>query len=50
MLRLATAVSSYPFYNFRYLKLLSEFSNYFSLYIFAGSKLYDRKVFDKNES
>ncbi len=50
MLRLATAVSSYPFYNFRYLKLLSEFSNYFSLYVFAGSKLYDRKVFDKNES
>ncbi|MEM3397514.1 MAG: glycosyltransferase family 4 protein [Nitrososphaerota archaeon] len=50
MLRLATAVSSYPFYNFRYLKLLSEFSNYFSLYVFAGSKLYDRKVFDKDQS
>ncbi|MEM2038827.1 MAG: glycosyltransferase family 4 protein [Nitrososphaerota archaeon] len=36
-LRLATAVSAYPFYNFRYLKLLHEFSKRFVVYCFAGS-------------
>lgn len=50
MLRLATAVSSYPFYNFRYLKLLSEFSKYFSVHVFAGSKLNKMKTDDENES
>lgn len=38
-LRLATCVSAFPFYNFRYLKLLSEFSRRFLVYCFAGSKL-----------
>ena len=38
-MRLATAVSCYPFYNFRYLKLLHEFSKIFEVYVFAGSKL-----------
>ncbi|MEM4384119.1 MAG: glycosyltransferase family 4 protein [Candidatus Caldarchaeum sp.] len=38
-LRLATAVSAYPFYNFRYLKLLQEFSKRFVVYCFAGSRL-----------
>jgi glycosyltransferase involved in cell wall biosynthesis len=39
MLRVATAVSHYPFYNFRYLKLLRELSKVFDVYVFAGSKL-----------
>jgi glycosyltransferase involved in cell wall biosynthesis len=39
MLKVATAVSCYPFYNFRYLKLLHEFSKVFNIYVFAGSKL-----------
>jgi len=38
-MRIATAVSCYPFYNFRYLKLLHEFSKIFNVYVFAGSKL-----------
>lgn len=38
-LRLATVVSAYPFYNFRYLKLLHEFSKRFVVYCFAGSRL-----------
>ena len=38
-MRIATAVSCYPFYNFRYLKLLHEFSKIFSVYVFAGSRL-----------
>ena len=37
--RLATAVSAYPFYNFRYLKLLDEFARVFDVYCFAGSAL-----------
>jgi glycosyltransferase involved in cell wall biosynthesis len=39
MLRVTTAVSCYPFYNFRYLKLLHELSKVFDVYVFAGSKL-----------
>ncbi|MCL7402622.1 MAG: hypothetical protein LZ168_07560, partial [Thaumarchaeota archaeon] len=38
-MRIATAVSSYPFYNFRYLKLLHELSKIFDVYVFARSKL-----------
>jgi len=38
-MRIATAVSCYPFYNFRYLKLLHELSKIFDVYVFAGSKL-----------
>jgi len=38
-LRLATSVSTWPFYNFRYRKLLSELAKRFSLYVFAGSTL-----------
>jgi len=38
-MRIATAVSCYPFYNFRYLKLLHEFSKIFDVYVFAESKL-----------
>jgi glycosyltransferase involved in cell wall biosynthesis len=38
-MRIATAISCYPFYNFRYLKLLHEFSKIFDVYVFAGSKL-----------
>jgi len=39
MLKIATAVSSYPLYNYRYMKLLTEFSKYCALYVFASSKL-----------
>jgi glycosyltransferase involved in cell wall biosynthesis len=38
MLRVATAVSHYPFYNVRYLKLLHELSKVFDVYVFAGSR------------
>ena len=38
-MRLATSVSTWPFYNFRYRKLLSELAKRFSLYVFAGSTL-----------
>mgnify|MGYP001773022885 CR=1 FL=1 len=50
MLKVATAVSAYPFYNFRYLKLLSEFSKYFKLYVFADSKLPRGKIREENVS
>ncbi|MEM2652558.1 MAG: hypothetical protein QXU87_10870 [Candidatus Caldarchaeum sp.] len=43
-LRLATAVSAYPFYNFRYLELLQEFSKRFVVYCFAGSRLKSSSV------
>ncbi|MCX7796199.1 MAG: glycosyltransferase, partial [bacterium] len=49
MLRLVTAVSSYPFYNFRYLKLLSEFSRYFSVYVFSSSKSRDKRIREGDE-
>jgi hypothetical protein len=39
MLRVATAVSCYPFYNIRYLKLMRELSKVFDVYVFAGSRL-----------
>jgi glycosyltransferase involved in cell wall biosynthesis len=39
MLRLATSVSTWPFYNFRYRKLLFEFARRFQLYVLAGSVL-----------
>jgi glycosyltransferase involved in cell wall biosynthesis len=45
-MRIATAVSCYPFYNFRYLKLLNEFSKIFSIYVFARSKL--KKTCEEN--
>ncbi len=48
MLKIATAVSTYPFYNFRYLKFLSELSKYFTLYVFAGSKLKQFRMLSKN--
>jgi len=38
-LRLATSVSTWPFYNFRYRKLLSELAKRFKLYVIAGSTL-----------
>ena len=38
-MKIATTVSCYPFYNFRYLKLLHEFSKIFNVFVFAGSKL-----------
>lgn len=38
-LRLATAVAVYPFYNFRYLRILDEFAKVFDVYCFAGSAL-----------
>lgn len=38
-MKLATSVSTWPFYNFRYRKLLSELAKRFSLYVFAGSTL-----------
>ena len=38
-MRLATSVSTWPFYNFRYRKLLSELAKRFSLYVIAGSTL-----------
>jgi glycosyltransferase involved in cell wall biosynthesis len=37
MLKLATSVSTWPFYNFRYRKLLFEFARRFQLYVLAGS-------------
>jgi glycosyltransferase involved in cell wall biosynthesis len=39
MLRLAASVSTWPFYNFRYRKLLYELAKRFYLYVFAGSTL-----------
>jgi glycosyltransferase involved in cell wall biosynthesis len=39
MLRLATSVSTWPFYNFRYRKLLFELARRFQLYVLAGSAL-----------
>jgi glycosyltransferase involved in cell wall biosynthesis len=39
MLRIATAVPTWPFYNHRYRKLLFELSKRFCLQIFAGSTL-----------
>jgi glycosyltransferase involved in cell wall biosynthesis len=39
MLKVATAVSHYPFHNFGYLKLLRELSKVFDVYVFAGSRL-----------
>jgi len=39
VVRVATAVSAYPFYNFRYLKLLDEFAKRFEVFCFAGSRL-----------
>jgi glycosyltransferase involved in cell wall biosynthesis len=39
MLRLATAVPTWPLYNFRYRKLLFELAKRFYLYVFAGSTL-----------
>jgi hypothetical protein len=39
MLRLATSVSTWPFYNFRYRKLLFKFARRFQLYELAGSVL-----------
>lgn len=50
MLRLVTAVSSYPFYNFRYLKLLSEFSRYFSVYVFANSRSKKTEIYNESEA
>jgi glycosyltransferase involved in cell wall biosynthesis len=47
MLRVATAVSHYPFHNFRYLKLLRELSKVFDVYVFAGSKLKTTREEDK---
>jgi glycosyltransferase involved in cell wall biosynthesis len=47
MLRVATAVSCYPFYNVRYLKLLHELSKVFDVYVFAGSKLKTTREEDK---
>jgi glycosyltransferase involved in cell wall biosynthesis len=45
MLRLATSVSTWPFYNFRYRKLLFELARRFQLYVLAGSALpSDEKV------
>ncbi len=38
-MKIGTFVSAYPFYNFRYLKLLGEFSKRFGVYVFAGSTL-----------
>jgi len=38
-LKLATTVSTWPFYNFRYRKLLSELAKRFKLYVIAGSTL-----------
>jgi glycosyltransferase involved in cell wall biosynthesis len=37
MLRLATSISTWPFYNFRYRKLMFEFARRFQLYVLAGS-------------
>jgi glycosyltransferase involved in cell wall biosynthesis len=39
MLRLATSVSTWPFYNFRYRKLLFELARRFQLYVAADSVL-----------
>ena len=39
LLRIVTAVSAYPFYNFRYLKLIEEFSKRFIVHCFAGLRL-----------
>jgi glycosyltransferase involved in cell wall biosynthesis len=39
MLRLTTSVSTWPFYNFRYRKLLFELARRFQLYVLAGSAL-----------
>jgi len=38
-LRLATSVASWPFYNFRYRKLLYEFARRFETYVVTGSTL-----------
>ena len=38
-MKLATSVSTWPFYNFRYRKLLSELAKRFKLYVIAGSTL-----------
>jgi glycosyltransferase involved in cell wall biosynthesis len=46
-MRIATAISCYPFYNFRYVKLLHEFSKIFDVYVFAGSKLKTIREEDK---
>jgi glycosyltransferase involved in cell wall biosynthesis len=48
MLKVATAVSHYPFYNFRYLKLLQELSKVFDVYVFAWSKL--KTIREKNKT
>ncbi|MDW8062954.1 MAG: glycosyltransferase family 4 protein [Candidatus Caldarchaeum sp.] len=36
-MRIATSVSTYPFFNFRYLKLMDELAKRFEFYCFAGS-------------
>jgi len=40
VLRLATSVATWPFYNFRYRKLMFELAKRFKLYVIAGSTLF----------
>jgi glycosyltransferase involved in cell wall biosynthesis len=53
MLRLATSVSTWPFYNFRYRKLLFELARRFQLYVLTGAVLkkgYGEHVFKLMQS